>query len=180
MDSNRKFIDFRKLWTLKGSKRHKCSNLASVKNTVERNKLPLKFCFINAGVNDIDNKEPSIIMKELVDIITLLRHKHPGIKIVISEITPRKDSWNRQVNEFNDMLRDLGEFSDVFLVDQSNLRNSDVSSTLWDDRHIHKRAIPRFAGNIKRALRKAYGYPEPYKANNRMRGICPKIFQEPI
>ena len=175
MDSNRKFINFRKLWTLKGSRKHNCSTLTSVKETLKRENMgKLDYCFISVGINDIDTKEPRIILKEYEDIINLLRRKHAGIKIIVSEITPRKDQFIAQVVELNQLLKDLCNVSDyLFLVDHSNLFNSNVNDILYDTRHLHRRVIPRFAGNIKRALRKAYGLPEPRKILNRMTGNIP-------
>ena len=121
---------------------------------------------ISVGKNDIDTKNPEDIYKEYTEIIDLLRRKFPGIKIIVGEITPRKVNKNNEVDVLNKLLGDMCNQNDfLFLVDHSNLRK-DVQNVMYDDKHIHKRAVSLFAGNFKRILRKAYGYPEPVRRGN--------------
>ena len=97
-DSNRKFINFRKLWTLKGSKRRRTSTLDSVKMAVEReNATNVKYFLISVGTNDIDNKEPNAILEQYIEIVDLLRRKYPGIKIIINQLPPRKTNYDDKV-----------------------------------------------------------------------------------
>ena len=161
-DSNRKFINFRKLWTLKGTKRRKSGNLASVKMAIEREKATnVKYFLISVGTNDIDEKEPNAILDEYVEIVDLLRRKYPGIKVIINQLPPRKTSNDEKVQAVNKRLADLCDQNDfLYLVNQDGLRN-DIVRNMYDDKHIHRRAFYIFAGNIKRTLRKAYGIPEP-------------------
>lgn len=161
-DSNKRFINFRKLWTLDGSKRMTCYTLKSVQ-TVIRNEsaIDVKYFFMNVGVNDIGKNTPEIIIEEYKTIIRMLKEKYPDIKIIISEVTPRKGDLNKDVMKVNKLLAELCENVDfLFLVNHSNLQDK---FTLYDDRHIHKRVVPRFAANIKRTLRLAYGHSEPTK-----------------
>ena len=166
-DSNRKFINFRKLWTLDGSKRHKCSTLTSVRGVIEREKVEeLEYFFINVGVNDIDEKTPEAIVEEYEGIIDHLNEKYPGIKIIACEITPRNDAKDNDVIAANKLIADLCKRRErVYLVEHSNLRD-DRYTKLYDSRHIHRNAIRLFASNIKKGLRRAYGQPEPYKKRN--------------
>ena len=161
-DSNRKFINFRKLWTLKGTKRRKSGNLASVKMAVEREKATnVKYFLISVGTNDIDEKEPDAILHEYVEIVDCLRRKYPGIKVIINQLPPRKTNNDEKVQAVNMLLADLCDHNDfLYLVNQDRLRN-DIDRNMYDDKHIHRRAFYIFAGNIKRTLRKAYGIPEP-------------------
>ena len=163
-DSNRKFLNFRKLWTLDGSERRKCSTLTSVRSAIENETAKnVEYFLISVGTNDIDTKDPKTIYNEYVEIINLLRRKYSGIKIIISGLPPRKYNKDKEVIELNKLLRNLGNYNNfIFLVDHSNLRD-DTYSMFYDDKNIHKSSISRFAGNIKRALRKAYGQPEPPK-----------------
>ena len=90
-------------------------------------------------------------------IIETLKTKYPGIKIILSEITPRKDEKDETVKEYNNLLCNLYEKEpNIFIVYHKNLRDDNYSKH-YDEKHIHKRAIPLFASNIKRALRNAYG-----------------------
>ena len=165
LDSNRKFINFRKLWTLRGSSRHRSGQLSSVKRVVEQCKAKnVKHFLISVGTNDIDLKDRDEIISKYVEIIELLRSKYPGIKITISELPPRKDKYDDKVRKFNALLGDLCEQSeDLFLAIQEKLRD-DIQRNMYDDKHIHRRAIHIFAGNIKRTLRKAHGLPEPVRS----------------
>ena len=167
-DSNRKFINFRKLWTLNGSERRRCSTLSSVKSVIEKETSDnVEYFLISVGTNDTDTKDPETIRNEYESIINLLQEKYPGIKIIVSEVTPRKYNKDNEVVILNKLLGDMCKHNDsLFLVDHSNFRNDTTYSYMFDDKHIHKRAIWQFAGNIKRALRKAYGLPEPQRDGN--------------
>ena len=62
-----------------------------------------------------------------------------------------------EVIKCNTLIRDWSKHqTDVFLAIHSNLRDPGWSM-FRDAKHITKDAIPRFASNIKRALRSAYG-----------------------
>ena len=52
---------------------------------------------INVGVTDIDSKNGTLVYHELKDIVEMLMAKYPGIKIICSEITPRKDRRDTEV-----------------------------------------------------------------------------------
>ena len=164
IDSNRKFINFRKLWTLKGTKRRRSGNLASVKMAIEREKATnVKYFLISVGTNDIDEKDPSSILDEYVEIVELLRRKYPAISIIINQLPPRKLRHDDKVQAMNQLLTEMCHGKDfLYLVNQDGLR-SDVDRNMYDDKHIHRRAVYIFAGNIKRTLRKAYGIPEPQR-----------------
>lgn len=117
----------------------------------------LNHILINTGVNDIDNKSAEEIAEEFKNIIQLLKNKYIGIKIIISEITPRKDGKDKDVIECNRILADICNGDEnVFLISHENLRDSSYSK-LYDTKHIHYRAIGLFVSNIKQTLRKAYG-----------------------
>ena len=96
-------------------------------------------------------------MQEINNAIETLKTKYPGIKIILCELTPRKDDRDTAVIECNKLISTLcAEDETLFLVEHNNLRDENYSK-LYDTKHIHKRVIPLFASNIKRALRKAYG-----------------------
>ena len=78
------------------------------------------------------------------------------LKFIHSEVTPRMDHLDRRVKEVNELLSQYAMGNDqIFLVRNSNLRNPDNYFT--DGKHLKHAIIPRFASNIKRALRSAYG-----------------------
>ena len=91
--------------------------------------------------------------------------KYPGIKIIINELPPRKVSHDAKVQDLNKRLADLCSQTDFLsMSNQSDLRNN-IERNMYDDKHIHRRAVHIFASNIKRALRKAYGLPEPKRGD---------------
>ena len=67
----------------------------------------LKHVFINVGVNDLDTESPEEVSKQFERIIAILREKYEGIKIIVSEITPRKDAKDTEVIKCNTMLKTL-------------------------------------------------------------------------
>ena len=164
MDSNRKFINFRKLWTLDGSKRLRTSTLKTVKTFIHNEKSSdVKYFFISVGTNDIDTKDPEVILDEYIEIVDLLRAKYPGIQIIVNELPPRKVNHDDKTQSMNVLLRELGRVNDfIHIASQENLRD-DIDKSMFDDKHVHRRVVGLFAGNIKRALRKAYGHPEPVR-----------------
>ena len=99
MDSNRRYIDYRKLWTLKGSRRWSCGNLFRLRENVENkeNIKNLKYILINVGVNDLDQKSGEDVFKDLTNTIDVIRNKFEGITIILSEITPRNDERDIEV-----------------------------------------------------------------------------------
>ena len=67
MDSNSKHIDFRKLWTLRGSRHKPCGNLGELKMYVDNNDIKsLKYVLINIGVNDIDVKSDEDVYNDVL------------------------------------------------------------------------------------------------------------------
>ena len=81
----------------------------------------------------------------------------PNLKIILSEITPRMDSLDTQVKALNAMLNQFVEKSEnLFITLNSNLRNPDFFK-YPDPKHLRYECIGRFAANIKKALRTAYG-----------------------
>ena len=126
-------------------------------------------------MNDIDTHKPDNIAEEYKDIISLLKEKYPEIKIIASEITPRNDDKDKDVITFDKLLGDICKsMENMYLVDHSNIRDS-TYSLLFDDRHIHKKAIRLFVSNIKKGLRKAYGQPDPPKRDHRKFKASPHV-----
>ena len=153
IDSNSRYIDFRKLWTLKGSVRKFIENLYELKKSIlnEKTLKSVKHILINIGVNDLDSKSGSDVFAELKGIIEVTRSKYPGISIILGEITPRADNKDDEVKLGNNLINDWAKKQvDVFLAKHSNLRDPDWTM-FKDTKHITCDAIPRFASNLKRA-----------------------------
>ena len=171
-DQKRKFLDFRKLWTLKGSKRIPCNTITKLSKVIHETSIKkLEYILISSGCNDLDTKTPNQVAEDIRNAIDLIKKKYPEIKIILSKVTPRKDEKDELVRECNVQLSELYDNEpSVFIVDHDNLRDENYSM-LFDTKHIHRRAVPLFASNIKRALRKAYGiqYEKPKFRNTQSR-----------
>ena len=170
MDSNRRFIDYRKLWTLKGSQRWACGNLFELREKVEKEEKikNVKYMLINVGVNDLDQKSGENVFDELKNTINIIRNKYEGIKIMLSEITPRRDEKDAEVKICNDLITDWANTQQyIYLARHNNLRDPEWTM-FFDTKHIHRLAVPRFAANLKRVLREAYGITNTYNKSNRI------------
>ena len=116
----------------------------------------LKYFFMSVGCNDLVTNTPHQLFTNIHTLVDRLRASFPGIKIIISEVTPRMDAVDGRVQEANKLINQYVEGSqDLFVTKNSNLRNPDFF--LKDGVHLSHTITPRFASNIKRALRAAYG-----------------------
>ena len=108
-DSNRKFIDFIKLWTLKGLVRKNCSTIRDVAQLVGNidEVTIIKRILISTGVNDLDQHQPKEVADEFIQVVNSPRSKFPQIIIIISEITPRKDNLDKAVIECNKLSNNI-------------------------------------------------------------------------
>ena len=169
LDSNAKYLDYRKLWTTKGTLFKRCGNLNEIDNIINGNVnyRNLKYILINVGVNNIDENSGATVFNRIRETIDNIQEKY-SVKIILGELTPRKDEkdddvmiCNRLINEF------AGDKPDIFVAYHSNLRD-DNGSFLYDNKHIKKNCIARFAANLKIALRKAYNIQasKNYKLQN--------------
>ena len=164
IDSNRKYINFRKLWTINGTERKFLGNLHELRTAIrnENQIKELKYILIHIGVNDLDTKPGKLVFQELCEVIGEIRRKYPGIIIVLSEITPRNDNRDVEVKICNEHLSEwVKDQANIYLAKHSNLRDPEWSM-FTDTKHVSEAATARLASNLKRALREAYGVTKPY------------------
>ena len=159
MDSNSKHLDRRRLWDLDGTEFQRCGDLEEVNVHIDRNVKfsKLQYFFISVGVNDIDTKDGEEVFDEMKNTIVKLKNKHPNIKVIISEITPRMDERDSEVIIANSLLNEfVKESNDLFITKNGNLRKKKFFVP-GDCKHLRIECIARFAANIKYSLRAAYG-----------------------
>ena len=111
--------------------------------------------FIHNGVNDLDVQDGPDVARKLLQIVQRLKETLPDVKIVISEVTPRKLNRDNQVQVCNEHLHVYFDpMENVTIAEHSNLRTTD-----WefheDDKHLKQDSISEFASNLKSALRQA-------------------------
>ena len=103
---NRRYLNFRRLWSIKGTRIKSCGNLKEVIDTI--NDLDassnLKYFLMNVGCNDLEVRSPNLLFTSIRETLQNLREKFPGIIIILCEVTPRCDILDVQVKEVNSMI----------------------------------------------------------------------------
>ena len=160
MDSNSKYIRFKKLWTMKNTVRRRCYTQQGLSQFIsELGPASLKYFLINVGVNDIDRMSGNDVYAEIVKNIDALKEKFPNIKIILAELTPRKDDKDAEVDICNKLINELAQLDEnVFVASHDTLRG-DKNKFLADNKHISRKTIGVFVVNLKRALCQAHGIP---------------------
>ena len=76
------------------------------------------------------------------------------MKIILSSVTPRKDSLDRVVGEVNHAIHEQIKYMPhVFHVNNGNLRHNHFYHEV---KHLNKKfGIPKLAANIKKEMRSA-------------------------
>ena len=170
MDSNNAFVKWDWFWTFtKGTKKTTFNgSLYEIEDIIreDRSNRKIQYVVLSIGVNDVDVKSAEEVFEQLQVVIDLIRSKYGETKIVIGELTPRKDERDEQVKRCNELIKTLtDEHNYLFLAKQQRLRTSD-----WrhyrDDKHITKFAAPLFVSSLKNALRDAYGIPRRTPENH--------------
>ena len=160
-DSNRRYLDMKKLWKVKNSQMKACSTIYDVSQIFESNQFEstLKYVLLNVGMNDLDTKDHTQVFGEAELLFDQIRSKLPGIKLIISEITPRADQKDPEVKAYNHLLNNYATgCSDITVATHSNLRDPTWSMFKANDvKHIRKDGMGKFASNLIRALKTAYG-----------------------
>ena len=166
MDSNRKHLDARKLWTIQGTTWKWSPKLGSVREIIEKEEFNyLEAILISCGSNDMDRRDGLDVFQEMIETITMIREKYPDIKIIISEVTPRKDDRDVEVLLCNEKLNEIVcKMQNVIIINHHNLRDENMSM-FADAKHIKATCINIFAGNIKTGLRKAFGITRKGRLN---------------
>ena len=98
MDSNQKYIDRRKCWTLKGTTWMFCPGIDEVKALIHNQQFnDLEGIIISCGVNDVDKTPGCELAANMLNLINEIKQLYPNVKIIVSEITPRKDHRDSEV-----------------------------------------------------------------------------------
>ena len=137
-DSNGRYIDRRKLWKVNNSEYRNCGTIHEVSNTIKEEKYNkgLKYILLNVGVNDIDKKDHDQVLEEMELLIREIRTQFPDIKLIISEITPRNDERDKEVQLYNKMLQNYAVNENyITIAYHSNLREPQWSM-YRDHKHI--------------------------------------------
>ena len=106
-DSNKKFLDAHRLW--RGIKIIPCGSLIELSPLIHSN-TDIKsagMVIIHVGVNDTDKKNGQEVFSNLQHVIKDVEEVAPNAKIILSEITPRKDGRDSEVRNCNDLINTM-------------------------------------------------------------------------
>ena len=172
VDSNGKYLDRRKFWTLDRTTWLRCGNVDEARRLINRTRYTnIKYILIAVGVNDLDETDGSELADKFGSLIGSIHESYPDVKIILNEVTPRNDNRDEHVIKCNTKLQVYTTRHDhIFLSRQSNLRD-DSYSFFHDNKHIKQSKIPRYASNMKIALRQAYGIPSWNNTRDQQKGI---------
>ena len=155
MDSNRHFLDPSLLW--ENLSIVPTGNIPELIRNIERNDLrEYDVVMIHVGVNDIDTTDGVDVARKLVDVTSRVKLSAPGVKIIISEVTPRQLFRDNEVLACNKEMKILQHAENITVARHSNLRDEQWSfHKPKDDKHFTQFAMARLAGNLKAAFRQA-------------------------
>ena len=119
------------------------------------NKHKPELVLLHNGVNDLDTQDGPEVARAILQVVQRLKETSPNLKVVVSEVTPRKLNRDNQVQVCNEHLHAYFDpMEDVTIAEHSNLRTAE-----WefyeDDKHLKQDSISKFAANLKSALRRA-------------------------
>ena len=104
----------------------KCGNISSFLKQMEQvDFTDFDFVLVHLGVNDIDNKNGKSVADDLQMSLQALTMRAPHVKIILSEVTPRRDGRNNQVSFCNEQLRKFASSTGVSLARHSNLNSEE-------------------------------------------------------
>jgi hypothetical protein len=102
---------------------------------------------IHCGTNDIEQPGKNTIT-ETLEIVDLVKQKHPNCRILVSSLLSRKDELNNKVPAINEELKTrLSSKTKTTYIQHTNISNAD----LYDKKHLNERGVKKFAKSIKAA-----------------------------
>ena len=136
MDSNRKYINFKELFTDRDIEVLKCGSTESVNKVIKNKKIVSDEVLIHVGINDIEVEEPNVVAMNIVNIAKNLKNKH---KLYISEITMRNDHLATNVSMTNALVKQKLqkeiEEEEIILITHKNINSHEL---LFDKKHLNK------------------------------------------
>ncbi|CAB3990526.1 Hypothetical predicted protein [Paramuricea clavata] len=102
---------------------------------------------IHCGTNDIEQPGKNTTT-ETLEIVDLVKQKHPNGRILVSSLLSRKDELNNKVPTINEELKTrLSSKTKTTYIQHTNISSAD----LHDKKHLNERGVKKFAKNIKAA-----------------------------
>ena len=152
MDSNRQYIDEKKFWY-----NHTCKKLKTGDSTEAREVIngydfkKARYIILGIGTNDIETKKEEDVSKEIINIGMQLKKEYPYAKILLSQLTPRKDEFAHKIKKVNEILkRSIPE--SLYIIRNENL----TTEILYDRKHLKRGSINMLIKNMKDAIRSTF------------------------
>ena len=156
MDSNRKILNFNRLWDPSKTKFVSTGTFFDLEKNVNKYVNNNTNCVvIHCGTNDLDTKSPHQVCNEMDEIISDIFRINPDVQVILSELLPRSQrDIDDDVCEINETFHDwYFRERNIFLLKHDKFRQQ-PHYMLRDDRHLQVEAAPIFAASFKFALRK--------------------------
>ena len=155
MDSNRKVLDFKRLWKSENTQVCAAPTLKDVYDTLASHpNSNLRCILIHCATNDIESKSLNQILDSIDKILHLVKHKFPNAKVLLSEVLIRSDHFDDIGIALNTDLALLYRDHDfVMLIRHGNIRREGIR-VLRDEKHLLPSISGLFASNLQRGLKK--------------------------
>ena len=110
MDSNRRFLNKKRLFPGKNVLIKPCGSLESASKILDSPDFDIReSLIIHTGVNDIENRDMDC--QAITDcfklVVEMAKDKFRNAAIYLSEVTPRMDYWNGKVQEVNEKIKEI-------------------------------------------------------------------------
>ena len=147
-DSNSRYLKPKELCPDSTTKYIRSPTLSQARQKIESfNFTNPKNLIIHCGTNDIEQPGKNTIT-ETLEIVDLVKQKHPNCKILVSSLLSRKDELNNKVPTINEELKTrLSSKTKTTYIQHTNISSAD----LHDKKHLNERGVKKFAKNIKAA-----------------------------
>ena len=147
MDSNRRYMDFSYLFSEKQVRVIPCGSIERARTIINNPRFfDVEAIVIHTGTNDLEDNSLSSrhIANTLIEISKTALNRFPNSKILLSEITPRRDEFHLKGMEVNSMIKGAIESNNFQLVCHSNLSKE---SLFFDKKHLNKFSDVRMMAN---------------------------------
>ena len=152
-DSNRRYLNIKKLYPKNNTKSIPCGTTKRAIDVINDANFNVKKGIV---INTIEHLPADVLINNQVHLVNLATKAFPQKKIILSSVTPRKDSLDRvvgEVNHTNAIHEKIKDMPHVFHVNNGNLRHNHF---YHDVKHLNKKfGIPKLAANIKKEIRLA-------------------------
>ena len=155
IDSNGKSILPEKLYPGYSVKKILCMTIEKgfeIINSAVLKKDP-KIILLHTGTNNLDHEKKEALEDHLINLTSLICHRFPLSKLMISSLLPRKDQLIGMVKSINATLEQRTlHLPNAHFISHFNLFDKDLDDILIDNKHLNQHSLKRFVRNFKDSL----------------------------